>query len=225
MVEYSSAQTSSEIVVGTLISHSVLQLATMIVALATIYFGYRLFYLSETKSTAEFEASGALGKVRLAKAAPGVFFTLFGCLVLVVALFHPVEFQLSPGPVTPGKTAAKVAHPDDRASASLSATGAIAATSEIDPAVCAKTIHFLAEDVRSSPDYQSAIPVRRQLLDQQLRQGEEILAICVDRALNRPGIYRLYKLIDKRIQVPGGNNDVTASDDEAYRTVSKLLAL
>lgn len=225
MVDYSSAQATNEIVVGTLISHGVLQLATMIVALATIYFGYRLFYLNETKSTAEFEASGALGKVRLAKAAPGVFFTLFGCLVLVVALFHPVEFQLSDGPAPPAKTAGKAASPADRASASLSATGALAVANDLDPKVCAQTVYFLAEDVRSSPDYHSAIPVRKQLVDRQLRQAEEILAICVDRALNKPGVYRRYKLIDKRMQTPGENDDVTASDDEAYRSVSKLLAL
>ncbi|HEY1631551.1 MAG TPA: hypothetical protein VGF56_09555 [Rhizomicrobium sp.] len=211
---------SSQIVLGILTTHTILQLATIAAAVVTIYFGYRLFHLAESKSTAEFEVSGTFGKVRLARAAPGIFFTLFGCGVLVAALAHPAQLQLSGSAPSSGASLTATAG----GGATLIASGVGSGQTDLNLRECARTTDFLMRTVREGPTYAAAPPAGRQTYDAKLAKAEQVLAFCVDRSLGIAGAYRRYKHVEEQDLRPGGNNDVSVEDRTVHDSVSALLA-
>ncbi len=58
-----------------------------------IYLGYRLFYIvTETQGRLSV-STGHDQALQLQDVAPGVFFALFGAVILVVSLFRPVTYE------------------------------------------------------------------------------------------------------------------------------------
>lgn len=77
----------------------------LFVGLAFAFMGYRLFLAGKTKEAGSIEMSGNFNKIRLINAAPGIFFSLFGMVLIVSAVFQGiskdydntiVEFQSCP---------------------------------------------------------------------------------------------------------------------------------
>jgi hypothetical protein len=57
-----------------------------------MYFVYRLFMKNVGGGAGSFEATHNMTKLKLARAAPGVFFALFGAAILIVALTRSFDF-------------------------------------------------------------------------------------------------------------------------------------
>lgn len=58
----------------------------VIISGATIYFGYKLFYLV-TERQGKLQIEGKDTQIGLSDVGPGIFFALFGSLILIIALF------------------------------------------------------------------------------------------------------------------------------------------
>jgi hypothetical protein len=67
------------------------RLAIVIISGLCIFWGYRLFSIA-TQKQGEFKLGSDFLKVHLASVAPGIYFSLFGSLVLIFAIFSKVDF-------------------------------------------------------------------------------------------------------------------------------------
>ena len=123
--------TANDVVIVVQIGAVLRQALVSIVAALCIYFGYRLFYLTESTG-GDFEASSKWGRVRLSKAAPGIFFTLFGCIVLLGVIFgRGAEYTSAKALGPDGYLADKglITLPDDQAKMSMEVAKSLAVIS------------------------------------------------------------------------------------------------
>jgi len=74
------------------------RIITMLVGLTFTYFGYQLFKLGITKGQGELTSRW----ISLKANAPGIFFALFGTVIVVVSLI--VGVHITPVVLTPGAT-------------------------------------------------------------------------------------------------------------------------
>lgn len=58
-----------------------------------IYWGYRLFYIATEKQGQLSVSTGEHQSLQLQDVAPGVFFALFGAIILIVSLFKPMSYK------------------------------------------------------------------------------------------------------------------------------------
>ena len=189
------------------------QLLAIVSATLCIYFGFRLFYITQAEG-GEFEASTKWVKVRLIRAAPGVFFTLFGCMVLVGALFAENRFVRTASVPTPKTESGNPPIPQFK----IQATGANSAgPTQMDWGQCAKSALFARDDfvARNSS---AADPGRQDLMS----GLDQILAYCVDQQLG-DGSYARYARVE-RLRGAGGANDASDADKVAHTKVSDLLS-
>lgn len=175
-----------------------------------IYFGFRLFYITEARG-GDFEASTAWGKVRLARAAPGIFFTLFGCIVLIGALVSQSRFTRTAESAPAGASTSTTNKIEARGAGTVG-------SQQMDWGRCAKSALFARDQLVAASGDNNVDPQV-----QNRRTGlEEILAYCVDRALGA-GSYAKYARIE-RLRNAGGANDVSEGDKDVHAKVSDLLS-
>ena len=199
------------------------QSLSILAATLCIYFGYRLFYLTEQKS-GEFEASASWGKVRLSQAAPGVFFTLFGCIVLVVALVTFSSFESKAGSlVATAKPKAAVEASKSNSESNFSRTSIVArgasaaAPRTIDWDLCAKSAAYGRDLLRSDPGYADAASARGVFLRNREDGLERVTAYCVDQLLGNNS-YARYVRVEA-----GGNGNENGEDEKIHEAVAAVL--
>jgi hypothetical protein len=87
IVEAAAAAVPSEAAFYTFMGRIAERLIIVILAGCSLYFGYNLFRIT-TQQAGEMIASGKNWKFRMAQVGPGVFFALFGTVVLACALYQ-----------------------------------------------------------------------------------------------------------------------------------------
>lgn len=65
----------------------------LLVGLIFAYMGYRLFLADKTASAGDFEASKGTYAMSLKGGAPGVFFCLFGTILICVSILKGTEYK------------------------------------------------------------------------------------------------------------------------------------
>lgn len=103
-------------------SRCVERLAIIVIAGMSLYFGWALF--KRNLESQEAELSTGVLTVKFARVAPGVFFALFGALILIYSITQPLE-------ITPVSSAEGIA------------TGQVQAPREQDPDARTPSIHYL----------------------------------------------------------------------------------
>ncbi len=68
----------------------------LIAGIALSYMGFRLFALARTSPAGDMEASWGEYKLKLGRAAPGIFFTLFGAVIICFSIFKGVHYSREP---------------------------------------------------------------------------------------------------------------------------------
>src|SRR5262249_13105783 len=63
-----------------------------------VYLGYRLFKIGYFESGGEFAAQEGKNKLLLKKTTPGVFFALFGAVVIGIGIWNPLDLRGSRPP-------------------------------------------------------------------------------------------------------------------------------
>jgi hypothetical protein len=70
------------------------KIATMITGLALCYMGYRLFLFDKDRNSGNLEITHDKSSIKLYSAAPGIFFSLFGTIIICVSIFKGVGYKL-----------------------------------------------------------------------------------------------------------------------------------
>lgn len=68
----------------------------LIAGVVLSYMGFRLFALNRISPAGGLEASVGTYKLRLNRAAPGIFFTLFGAVIICFSIFKGVHYSREP---------------------------------------------------------------------------------------------------------------------------------
>ena len=76
---------------------STYRIVSLIVGLGFAYMGYKLFIHGVFDKAGELQAAWGEKKLLLKQAAPGTFFSLFGTVIIVVALWKGLSFGLENG--------------------------------------------------------------------------------------------------------------------------------
>lgn len=71
------------------------RIASLLVGLGVVYFGYRLFRRGVYEKAADIKATWGPGKLNLMGATPGAILVVFGCLIIAVALVKGVSISES----------------------------------------------------------------------------------------------------------------------------------
>jgi hypothetical protein len=69
------------------------KIVCLLVGLAFSYMGYRLFLEDKTKSAGSLEASVNENKLKVTDGAPGVFFSLFGTILIVFSMLKGISYN------------------------------------------------------------------------------------------------------------------------------------
>lgn len=189
-----------------IITSAIKVIVVLFIATILIYFGYRLFYLAETKS-GNLEIESKLGKVRLIKATPGIFLTFFGTTILVVAL-------------SKGSTL-EVPNSQDPTSMIKGSFSSVASKVE-DFKLCAQEVHWAMTVIKSSTVYTRSADSVRANMDRHLEDLQTVLAQCVDSAVGA-GAYSKYSGIQTRLD-KGETSNANSDEKEIHEKVSDLLA-
>lgn len=183
-----------------IVSSSIKIFLTLIIAAVLIYFGYRLFYLAETKA-GNLELESKFGKIRLIRATPGIFLTFFGTAILIVGLFKGSSIE------------------SDRIKLSGS-FGSVAAQSQ-DFKRCAREVYWAISEIKGSTTYSGSTGPARTNVDKHLESLQLVLAQCVDSTVGA-GAYAKYRVV--QLQMDGGGTvNASTEENDAYRDVSDLL--
>ena len=197
----------NELLFGGLITRGLEHLTALFLAGMCIYLGYRLFYIDKTRDS-DLEAKVPWGSLRLMRAAPGTFFTLFGCAIVIMELQRGIQLR------------------DDLQAPAPSRSGIAADYQAIEPGKlsldmkkCARATDFALKQVKLLPSTDAES--KQRLVDKE-QDLEELLAFCVDAEFGMSS-YGKYKNV--RDQMEKGT-PVDASEDfrEAWRKVSAMLA-
>lgn len=166
-----------------------------------IYFGYRLFYIAQSNA-GNLEIESKYGKFRLISAAPGVFLTLFGSVVLIFAL-------------------ARESHVNFDSNNTDISFGSIASIGLDYEAGCANITNWSLGFVKSSQEYLAATGGKKLTFDGKIAELEIVLARCVDSKFGE-GAFSTYLSVKKKVEhgdeVP---NDKKTKD--IYLSVSGML--
>lgn len=81
------------IVFGMLVFYKIV---TLVVGLGFAHMGYRLFMADKTGSAGDLQAKAGKYGLSLRGGAPGVFFSLFGTILICLSVFKGVEFKREP---------------------------------------------------------------------------------------------------------------------------------
>lgn len=73
------------------------KLVVVLLGAGSILLGYRLFMKGFTAPAGDIDVSDGTRKLQMAKVAPGIFFALFGAVVIVVGVSRPIQFQSGDG--------------------------------------------------------------------------------------------------------------------------------
>lgn len=68
----------------------------LIAGVALSYMGFRLFAINRISPAGGLEASAGAYKLKLNRAAPGIFFTLFGAVIICFSIFKGVHYSREP---------------------------------------------------------------------------------------------------------------------------------
>jgi hypothetical protein len=93
------------IVFGLLVFYKVVTLA---IGLGFAYMGYRLFMADKTGSAGDLQAKAGDYGLSLRGGAPGVFFSLFGTVLICISVFKGAEFKREPPKQLPSATIEKL---------------------------------------------------------------------------------------------------------------------
>jgi len=85
------------VIIGTVLY----KLAALIIGFGLAYLGYRLFIAGIFEGGGDLDATFSDTKLVLKKASPGIFFALFGTVVLVVTLTKGLDLSAEPLPSSP----------------------------------------------------------------------------------------------------------------------------
>ena len=69
------------------------KLMTLIVGFGFVYLGYRLFMADKTSASGDMQASADKYSLSIQGGAPGIFFSLFGTVLICISVFKGVEFK------------------------------------------------------------------------------------------------------------------------------------
>lgn len=208
-----------EISIPLVVVSGIKSVLAMLVSSSCIYFGYRLFYLTESNST-EMEMSGKWGKIKLVKAAPGIFFSLFGCAVLIFALDQHASTSDYYSRSSPGSDDGHQTNGQSR-----KVDYGVAGSQErdqFDYKSCASSLHSTIEQIHSSQEYISAEKDKKDKIDEMINNDENVVAACVDKALGQ-GKYRVFKSVDRDYREHVGTTR-SKEDNDAYREVLEYLS-
>jgi hypothetical protein len=79
---------------------SLTRIAITLVGLSIVYLGYKLFQLGYSETSGEFVGKWGPKHVTLKRVGPGVFFALFGAIVICAAVWRPISVERGAGPDT-----------------------------------------------------------------------------------------------------------------------------
>lgn len=65
----------------------------LIIGFASVYMGYRLFLADKTNPAGDVDATAHNYQLKLKGAAPGIFFSLFGTIVICFTIFKGSEYH------------------------------------------------------------------------------------------------------------------------------------
>lgn len=185
-----------------IISASIKNVLAILCSMMLIYFGYRIFYLSESKF-GDLEFDSKFGKVRIIHAAPGIFLSLFGAVILIFSLSNTSSFK-------------------DSGSGTEVTFGSVGVKPEKFNKICANSIHWALNAVRSSQDYINSTGPGRLAFDLEIGRLEAVIAECVDSELGS-GYYGSYLQVQKRID-RGELPDVKDKNTIMHNSVSKFIS-
>jgi hypothetical protein len=164
----------------------------------------------------EFEAQSGEVRLRLAKVAPGVFFTMFGSCVLIAALLQHPEYQANfkgnPDHQNP-------APPSPMEEVHIAARGLADAGSGVDPASCAQAVNYAIDKLTTVSGAAIGNADER---DERVSQLNLVLMQCVDNA-TRKGDFAKYRKVSKAV-TEGETSNVSKDDRDAYSRVSNILS-
>lgn len=69
------------------------KIVSLLVGLSFAYMGYRLFMADKTKNAGSLDASSGEHKISLKNAAPGIFFSLFGTVLIVFSVLKGISYS------------------------------------------------------------------------------------------------------------------------------------
>ncbi|MEH3108158.1 MAG: hypothetical protein PGN09_13040 [Sphingomonas fennica] len=194
------------------------QIATIAVAAMCILLGYRLFYLTEEKS-GQFEMETGWGKAKLSKVAPGVFFTLFGCVTLVVSLTRMNSYEAVR---SPNVEKIKVGVRGPSGVTKVTARGAAAKLSlPFDAKSCANGAAYAAGALRAEAGQLNASDQRASFLASKADALELVLSYCIDSELGA-GSYKRYKAVTLLIS-QGGEDALSPEQRKLAAEVERLI--
>jgi hypothetical protein len=76
-----------------IIASAIERTCAVIIGGASIYWGWKLFYIEAKEAHSEAKLDIPYFKVSLKRVAPGVLFAAFGCAVVIASFFYPVRMQ------------------------------------------------------------------------------------------------------------------------------------
>jgi hypothetical protein len=203
-----TTDTQAIVLIGGLITRFLEQFSIIIISGICIYFGYRLFYIASADHGG-MEASGVWGKLRLTRTAPGTFFTLFGCAVLVTSLSRGIDV----------KTDQFIDHL--AVTENIGAIGVDQSALSLKPTQCARAADYALLQLRTSPPASGSLATATERYNETVSGLEDILAHCVDAAFGN-GSYRRYKKVSEMSK--DGPADVNDEFKRSFNQVSRLLA-
>lgn len=84
------------------------KVACLVVGWGFSYMGYRLFLADKTKPAGDLLAKNEKYALSLKGGAPGVFFVLFGTVLICFSIFKGVEYSAGPSLSAPGTASLKL---------------------------------------------------------------------------------------------------------------------
>jgi hypothetical protein len=77
------------------------KLGILIAGVSLCYMGFRLFLTDKIGISGDLTARGGAYELKLSGAAPGIFFSLFGTVIICFSIFKGVEYEKKPMQSTP----------------------------------------------------------------------------------------------------------------------------
>ncbi len=72
------------------------KLGILIAGVSLCYMGFRLFLTDKISASGDLTAKGGAYELKLSGAAPGIFFSLFGTIIICFSIFKGVEYRKEP---------------------------------------------------------------------------------------------------------------------------------
>lgn len=85
-----------QIDIAIIICVTAFKIISLVIGMFSCYLGYRLFQSALSSDPSKFKAAGKGISFELSSTAPGIFFALFGTVIVVVAIYRGLDFNYSP---------------------------------------------------------------------------------------------------------------------------------